>query len=151
MKKALITLSIISLCILISIEFYNAKSGFLLPRTVNTEMNNPKWRVLGSPKTQYERMYRGINNIPLDIQLTQNQQREVNTEIRRRESEITLRDIVGSWGLIQYPLSCIIIVLSLFLYLVNDRKTKLYLYTMGVGFIAMSTAILRAYFTSLGW
>ena len=151
MKKLLITLSFVSLSILFTIEYYNHKAGNLLPRITSEDVNNPKWRILSPSLKKQVSIFKKRNNIPYEQDLTDSQLLIVENQIHKNKQENTLRNIVGTWGLFQYPLSIVLIILGILNYKKVKDKNKVYIYFTITGTICLSVAIFRSYFTSLGW
>ena len=148
MKNYILTLTILSVtAIALIIEVYNAKAGFMLPNT-----RPGKWRVLGCPEKQIPSRYHLLNSIEGRSALTEQQKKEIEVKIKKAKAEATLRSLVRDFGLIQYPLSSILIIIGILGVLRGkEGSRKLFITSLAVGLIALSLALQRSYFTSLGW
>ena len=91
----------------IKIEFYNARIGGFLPRTPSVSLGaNPKWRKL--PWTNERRWRETIGpkdaeGSPVDRPLTAEETKVMHSDIERAVYKNRLRDVVSTWGCLQYP------------------------------------------------
>jgi len=135
--------------ITLRIEWLNAESGGRLP---NREYfnNDPaqvtvKWRA-GPPVVESEwRRRNGIDDRPLTVA----EQSQLDSESRRERANNSLRDFVGSAGLLQYLLAPALVVASLMT--IGAKGVRYGIVPLGVGIAAGVMMFWRTYFTSLGW
>jgi len=156
----LVCLAIIAVITAVRIEVLNARAGGILPRVVPKE-GNPKWRIVASPENfltkGYEIDFRATNNLAHDAGIPEEISRtiaaRVAAEVPHYRLEAELRSLVGSWGVLQYPLCGILvfggIICAVTANDVKHRVTSLALVV--IGFIGLGLAIYRAYAPSLGW
>lgn len=152
--------AVVSLAIYLEIESLNVQAGGILPRVLS-ESGNPKWRVLGSPVRQltrrYEFDYRVTNgladNEPLPREAADQIREQVAVEAPRYEAEARLRSFVGSWGLLQYPLSLLLIIAgAVQAGAVKNWINRIVCITVAsIGCLCLGMALYRAYLASLGW
>lgn len=149
-----------SLVIGLAIEYFNAMAGGILPRQL-PKLGNPKWRVFAVPERQlkehYELNYRIENALTQDEALPEAAiaeiKRNVARDLPRHIAEGRLRGLVGSWGLIQYPLSIGLIGFGI-LYRPKPTNWPVLLSRItiaGIGGLSFGFAWSRAYFGSLGF
>jgi hypothetical protein len=140
----------------ISIEILNYQAGSLLPKD-----GKSKWRVLFDPESQlpkkYEESYRWLNkltnNEPISAAGRAKIDQEVALALPRKTAEIQLRGVVGSYGLIQYPVCMALVPLGLILasFAASKKTRNFALVLSGTGMACFGVALYRSYFTSLGW
>jgi hypothetical protein len=86
------------------------------------------------------------------LHLQKNRKKEIGAKIKKAKAEATLRSLLRDFGLIQYPLSSILIIIGILGVLRGkEGSRKLFITSLAVGLIALSLALQRSYFTSLGW
>ena len=151
-------LSIFCLCTCVWIEILNYKAGGILPRDLSEEgeEGSTKWRVT-SPAVRafgYEHSYRSKHDLPPDAELPSNVVEEIKARVQavapRLNAEMTLRNVVGSIGLLQYPASLLLAMCGTIGGLQSRRKSSrmLLLAMGGVGLFCLGIAVFRAYFSS---
>jgi hypothetical protein len=152
--------AVLCLWICVNVEALNTVAGNILPREL-PEQGNPKWRVLALPAKQlperYARTYRYEHGLAVDAILPSVAQAEIRSrvqiELPRHQAENKLRALVGSWGLLQYPIGLILLVAgSLGAGRCKRPAAKVVHGVVGVvGGIGLAMAFHRAYYSSLGW
>ncbi|MCK6474918.1 MAG: hypothetical protein L6R28_24630 [Planctomycetes bacterium] len=158
MRKLAVTTILLALFVAfvaIRIEYLNCKVGGILPRSDyrydNPEAGLPKWRSRLDVTEENWRMMH-LREEEEGRTLSDAERREMMDDIERSKANNVLRDFVGSFGLLQYPLVLLLVVLSISLLWAKERNLKfLACPCLAVAFYAGSVAIYRGYFTSLGW
>jgi hypothetical protein len=144
--------TLVAACTAIRIEILNIQAGHVLPRHVPG-----KWRAIGGfvavqawrSSEASDRNDPSLTTRPL----TPAEQRQLNAYVRRQDADADLRDVVGSWGLLQYPL--VLVGLFLAQLLTWAGKSTLERRAGAVfSLVLVACGVLmfcRSYFGSLGW
>ncbi len=142
------------------IEHLNIQAGGLLPnqeyRNNDPEQGVVEWR--DSPCTN-ERSWRMICSpfhygIPEDRPLTPAEELQMHQDIKKAQANNNLKGVVSSFGLLQYLLVPLLLVLSIKMILRKPYSVKRYVIGIFPLLIGIGAGILmfsRAYCTSLGW
>jgi hypothetical protein len=156
MKIILPLLTIWAVCVLVLIEYKNAEANFVLPRNIEYTGGNgsAKWRTLGQPHKVIPRWvyndYKSKNNLSPEVELSHeikaSLQPEIDRQIQQSIAEDNLKGIIGTFGLLQYPLAFFLFVSSLIKF-----KNRIGKFALTSSLLAIGFALYRAYFTSLGW
>ena len=138
------------------IEVLNHRAGGVLPRAEYRNSDPAqglvKWRT--SPITTPERWReasgpRDAKGVPIDRSLTHTERREMEKTIAQNRANNQLREIVGTFGLLQYPLVAVLLTAGACRVLGRRRYTGGAMLLAAVG--AGGLMIYRGYFSSLGW
>ncbi|MFH1749271.1 MAG: hypothetical protein ABIG44_19745 [Planctomycetota bacterium] len=142
------------------IEILNRRAGGFLPRELS-EHESPKWRVLASPERflteMYERVYRSEHALPIEAPLPTEVVADITARVRREaprhRANARLCDALGTWGLLQYPLSVAVLLFGLAAgcWWKGMRERGTGFVCAAVGLACLCIAVYRGYFTSLGW
>lgn len=134
-----LSLALFTLFTCLRIEILNARAGHVLPRT---EVG--KWRVAKRAAAASIAASQPIES----AQISQNR-----ADVDRRAAEATLRDVVGRWGLLQYPLVLIGSVMSVgFAFASRPRSHRLIAVASALVTVFCGAAMIyRDYYGSLGW
>lgn len=134
----------------VRIEILNARVGGILPRT-----SGGKWRApYERDEVRWRRLHAEITGDPTveTRPLTSDEAELMRVEVQHAQAGAALRDIVGTWGLLQYPVVLVMLISSVGL-LAEGRSRRwvtlacvLLVATLACG----GLMIHRAYFTSLG-
>lgn len=152
------------------IEILNARSGYILPR-IYRGFGNPKWRSAARSTAMrgvqgeiaFQRLDAYVAAHPdepepdvdqfLGPPFNEREQAQIVDAIEKNELNSELKDLVGSFGCLQYVLAPAAFVWSVFLSALSNR----WLFRVLFGVCAVGNAFSiwvmfdRAYFTSLGW
>ena len=144
----------------VRVEMLNTAAGNILPRELPAQ-GNPKWRSGRTTEQvllkEYEFRYRMERDLGFDATLPASAHMEIRmriqTELPRRKAENELRALVGSWGILQYPIGLFLFVIGLvgIRLCVSTVRKIIHGAACLVGGIGLVMAFYRAYFTSLGW
>jgi len=167
-----VTATIVAVHTCLRIEWLNHRAGGLLPRDI-VGTGNPKWRE-GADRAIRAAFHRRISlqeddriladhgrvtaedERALDENprpLTEIQQKELQRELDQSHANSALRHWVQTWGLLQYVLAPLAVVLSLVL-LIRAPSWRGRLGFSLLGTLSGGAVVLmlyRGYFTSLGW
>ena len=137
----------------LQIEIHNARIGYYLPRNHDAEWGISKWR--SSPITT-EFMWRQArirDGSPQYRPLTSEEKERMTQDIKHAKLWNELRDWVEGFGLLQYLLIPILIILSIVLIIRKTPKVVKILASafLLIGLINGFFMIYRGYFSSLGW
>ena len=149
-------LTLVVSIICVTIELLNVQAGGLLPK------DEPgKWRSAPTHPEMLTEWYsqdmRAKLNLAEDAPLPPDAQRQVEARVQRQipvnRANNALRAVVESWGLLQYLLCPLAVVMSLLLVLKRQGIHHLILggFCMLVSLTAGAFMLYRQYFTSLGW
>jgi hypothetical protein len=153
--------SFVCLVTAVRIEYLNHLSGDSIQRKAEQEPNS-KWRggqgfFQASEKIEAElRKEKGLSS---EIELSEHDYKEIT--IRMKTTSWTpspsdqLGKLLGTWGLIQYPLAITLLITSLAASANNSMtrfmpKWVFYMQAF-IGIFALALALYRGYFSSLGW
>lgn len=136
----------------VRIEILNARAGGVLPRD---ELG--KWRVTGGTVAQqiwrfHESVARGDPTLR-SRNLTRTEDREMRRHVQRAEAEADLRDVVRSWGLLQYLIvPAGLVAAHVLMWGRATRRERLIGLACSVVLLCCAASALgRSYYTSLGW
>jgi hypothetical protein len=149
-------LTLVVSIVCVTIELLNIQAGGLLPK------DEPgKWRSAPTHPEMLTEWYsqdmRAKLNLAEDASLPPDAQREVEARVQRQipvnRANNALRAVVGSWGLLQYLICPLAVVMSLLLVLKRKGIPHLVVggFCMLVSLTAGAFMLYRQYFTSLGW
>jgi hypothetical protein len=141
------------------IEHLNIQAGGLLPnqeyRNNDPEQGVVKWRDSPCANERGWRMSCSPSyGIPEDRPLTPAEEAQMRQDIDKAWAGISLRGFVASFGLLQYLLVPLLLVLSIKMILRKPYSVKRYVigtFSLLIGIGAGILMFSRAYFTSLGW
>jgi hypothetical protein len=153
---ASVGLTLVVSVVCVTIELLNMQAGGLLPK------DEPgKWRSAPThPETLtewYSQDMRAKLNLGEGAPLPPDAQREVEARVKRQipvnRANNALRAAVESWGLLQYLLCPLAVVMSLLLMVKRQGIHHLVVggFCMLVSLTAGAFMLYRQYFTSLGW
>ena len=136
----------------VRIEILNAQAGGRLPM-----QGEGKWRAMGG-KTYEECILRMLKTeaelADKPFTLTDAQKQEIAEGMKQADANCRLRDLVGSWGLLQYVVAPAAFCLGMAVVANKQERRRT---RIGASFLAGAAAtcvvfmFARAYFTSLGW
>ena len=165
MRRVVIVLvlicSIICVATLVRIERLNHLAGDAIQMKAQYAPNS-KWRIgegFHKAMRDVEANFRAQYDIHVDDELTWEQRKEILSIVRRTGYELSPRDRLGEtlagWGLLQYPMSVFVVVGSMLVISHSKGKRRIdrivATTTLTIGLLALSAAIYRGYFSSLGW
>jgi hypothetical protein len=141
------------------IEHLNIQAGGLLPnqeyRNNDPEQGVVKWRDSPCANERGWRMICGPSyGIPEDHPLTPAEEVKMHQDIKKAQANNNLKGVVSSFGLLQYLLVPLLLVLSIKMILRRPYFVKQAVFEVFPLLIAIGACILmfsRAYCTSLGW
>ncbi|HOD79779.1 MAG: hypothetical protein BWX88_02185 [Planctomycetes bacterium ADurb.Bin126] len=140
----------------VRIEILNVQAGGVLPRSTEG-IGNPKWRAMSGSfyqKIMVEMLQSEAERAGKPFTLSETQKEEIAEGMRRFDANCRLRDLVGSWGLLQYVVAPAAFCLALMIILSKRqrRRIRLAAYVLAdVAVVCIAFMFARAYFTSLGW
>ncbi len=152
-------LALIATVICVSIELLNQQAGSILPRSEyrngDPAQGLVKWRQ--SPITS-EAAWRKVfgpvdeNGQPTSRNLTDTERRKMREYIEKAEASNRLRDVVASFGVLQYLIVFVGLLWSIvILFRKPNRMEKNFLaLSIGLFLLSASSMFYRGYFTSLG-
>ena len=159
-----IALALISLQTAIRIECLNYAAGGYLPRRPESNGIMPKWRghVCTTPEQWLARFGpRDEKGQPVDRPLTVEETGRMHAGIERAKRLNRLRDVVGSWGVVQHLIVPLMMMLAVANILRGDPDSivtrsspadrKLAGVLIGVGCVLAILMFYRRYWLSLGW
>lgn len=153
--------SVICVVTAVRIERLNHLSGGAIQRKARQEPNS-KWRIEeGFIKTyqQVEADWRKESGVSPDAELSENDREAIWGRMKATKRIPSPRDklgmVLGSWGLVQYPLAATLLFASL-LASTNRKMTDaipkwVFHFQTLIGALALGLALYRGYFTCLGW
>ena len=154
----LLVFSTFILCTLVRIELLNSKVGNELPRKPRYAgaAGPSKWRGLHcATEETWRKMLgpKGANGLPVSRQLTDEETAKMKRDVANAINRNQLRAVVSTWGLIQYPLVLVTLLLSVW---IMASQGGVFVRIVGCGGIALALVaggvmIQRGYFTSLGY
>ena len=146
------------LCIWIAvrIEIMNQRAGGVLPRDFsNYSMGEKrKWRSryqFNEENWRYVQSTQRDDDSLLTRDLTEDEQKEMVSTVAQARAENDLRAIVGTWGILQYPLAVTAGIYGFCTIYSRKKWDRVYSYLLAViGIGCLVLAMYRAYFSSMG-
>ncbi len=108
--------------------------------------NEDSWRQTRGPRDEH--------GAPLTRPLTDTEKAQMERDIEQALANNGLRNVVSTWGLLQYPLVLILLALALSLLCGRGIRRARRVQAgaaLGVAVVAAFLMTYRAYFSSLGW
>lgn len=154
----------------VRIEILNAECGGILPRQPPAG-GNPKWREttgiairrnalrayvidkINRGEGEESDYYDDDDQIRPGITLPEAKLEQLSERIREEELNADLRGMVSGWGLLQYLLAPLLLILSVWM-MINTERWPVRIagaVFIAVDAVAIGFALSRSYFTSLGW
>lgn len=155
---AAVALTSVSAYTCIRIEVFNASVGGLLPRSPDTEYGTiSTWRCASMSSVRQRMEWKFLNEANeagRPAVLTEAQQEAITAAQREAVLNNEFREFVGSWGLWQYIVAPLGVVLTLLL--PGRRNSPRLVNTLAAAAVLVSSScvvmmIYRGYFSSLGW
>ncbi len=145
-----------ALCVITAarIEYWNWKAGGVIQQKLENEPNS-RWRIgtyagnLSYAKTEIRARDRVLEGAPLSVAEEQEAQAvaQARVPLARNRVGTLLRD----WGILQYPLSLAVMVMSFFMGAREEHGSrKVYLWPAAAAGTALFLAIYRDYWRALG-
>ncbi len=158
---ALAACSIVCIATAVRIEYLNYRADGAIQRKAEQEPHS-KWRMgdgYFAAREKVEADWRREKGIDQLTELSQSDYETIRERVRATEWAPSPRDrlgkLLGSWGLVQYPLAAILVFVSLGA--AGSPRARgaipawLFYPPAMVGIIALGLAFYRGYLTSLGW
>jgi hypothetical protein len=158
---ALAVCSVLCIATGVRIEYLNYRAGGAIQRKAKQEPHS-KWRIgdgYFAARAEVEAEWRKENGVDRGTHLSPSDYEAIRERLRTTEWSPSPRDrlgeLLGSWGLLQYPLAAFLILASLVAAAslpTSGPIPRWALYVPAiVGLLALGLAFYRGYFTSLGW
>ena len=158
---ALAVCSILCITTAVRIEHLNYRAGGAIQRKAEQEPHS-KWRIgdgYFAAREKVEAGWRRENGIDPWAELSQSDYEAIRGRMGATEWSPSPRDrlgkLLGSWGLLQYPLGAFLVFASLSVAGSPQARGSIpawfFYSTAVIGVLALGFAFYRGYFTSLGW